>query len=180
MAVFSITVLVCNWKVASASERFDDCIECVLLIRCSHSVSVIWNTAKWLNSLCVLKYFPRKWNNLLRFQYLLTVICLFQGTEIDILETVQNLLRHCSNPTSFLKPLAKLFSVIRNKLSRHKLCLVFQVLHFYVSFCAFFTCSNSSRTKWIAVFNFSVHELKNLFNLHHLLSESNRIVYDRN
>ncbi|XP_065514435.1 small subunit processome component 20 homolog isoform X1 [Caloenas nicobarica] len=51
-----------------------------------------------------------------------------QGTEIDILETVQNLLRHCSNPTSFLKPLAKLFSVIRNKLSRHKLCSVFQTL----------------------------------------------------
>ncbi|KAM9293238.1 small subunit processome component 20 homolog isoform 2-T2 [Morus bassanus] len=51
-----------------------------------------------------------------------------QGTEIDILETVQNLLRHCSNPTSFLKPLAKLFSVIQNKLSRHKLCLVFQTL----------------------------------------------------
>uniref|UniRef100_A0A8C0AVP8 UTP20 small subunit processome component n=1 Tax=Buteo japonicus TaxID=224669 RepID=A0A8C0AVP8_9AVES len=51
-----------------------------------------------------------------------------QGTEIDILETVQNLLRHCSNPTTFLKPLAKLFSVIQNKLSRHKLCLVFQTL----------------------------------------------------
>ncbi|KFP79677.1 Small subunit processome component 20, partial [Acanthisitta chloris] len=51
-----------------------------------------------------------------------------QGTQIDILETVQNLLRHCSNPASFLKPLAKLFSVIQNKLSRHKLCLVFQTL----------------------------------------------------
>ncbi|NWH65197.1 UTP20 protein, partial [Geococcyx californianus] len=51
-----------------------------------------------------------------------------QGTEIDILETVQNLLKHCSNPTSFLKPLAKLFSVIQNKLSRHRLCLVFQTL----------------------------------------------------
>ncbi|KAM9389678.1 small subunit processome component 20 homolog [Phaethornis superciliosus] len=51
-----------------------------------------------------------------------------QGTETDILETVQNLLRHCSDPTSFLKPLAKLFSVIQNKLSRHKLCLVFQTL----------------------------------------------------
>ncbi|XP_061213380.1 small subunit processome component 20 homolog [Neopsephotus bourkii] len=51
-----------------------------------------------------------------------------QSTEIDILETVQNLLQHCSNPTSFLKPLAKLFSVIQNKLSRHKLCLVFQTL----------------------------------------------------
>ncbi|NXL92133.1 UTP20 protein, partial [Alectura lathami] len=51
-----------------------------------------------------------------------------QDAEIDILETVQNLLRHCSDPTSFLKPLAKLFSVIQNKLSRQKLCLVFQTL----------------------------------------------------
>ncbi|XP_071408091.1 small subunit processome component 20 homolog [Pithys albifrons albifrons] len=51
-----------------------------------------------------------------------------QATEIDILETVQNLLRHCANPTNFLKPLAKLFSVIQNKLSRNKLCLVFQTL----------------------------------------------------
>uniref|UniRef100_A0A8B9S342 UTP20 small subunit processome component n=1 Tax=Apteryx owenii TaxID=8824 RepID=A0A8B9S342_APTOW len=51
-----------------------------------------------------------------------------QDAEIDILETVQNLLRHCSNPTSFLKPLSKLFSVIQNKLSRQKLCLAFQTL----------------------------------------------------
>ncbi|KAM4748821.1 small subunit processome component 20 homolog [Rhinophrynus dorsalis] len=51
-----------------------------------------------------------------------------QDTEIDILETVQNLLRHCSNPASFLKPLAKLFSVIQNKLSRQTLSTTFQVL----------------------------------------------------
>uniref|UniRef100_A0A8C0GJE3 UTP20 small subunit processome component n=1 Tax=Chelonoidis abingdonii TaxID=106734 RepID=A0A8C0GJE3_CHEAB len=51
-----------------------------------------------------------------------------QDTEIDILVTVQNLLRHCLNPTSFLKPLAKLFSVIQNKLSRQTLCVVFQTL----------------------------------------------------
>uniref|UniRef100_A0A663MTT8 UTP20 small subunit processome component n=1 Tax=Athene cunicularia TaxID=194338 RepID=A0A663MTT8_ATHCN len=48
-----------------------------------------------------------------------------QGTEIDILETVQNLLRHCSDPTSFLKPLAKLFSVIQNKLYAQFLCSLF-------------------------------------------------------
>uniref|UniRef100_A0A8C8SVZ5 UTP20 small subunit processome component n=1 Tax=Pelusios castaneus TaxID=367368 RepID=A0A8C8SVZ5_9SAUR len=54
---------------------------------------------------------------------------IMQDTEIDILVTVQNLLRHCLNPASFLKPLAKLFSVIQNKLSRQTLCLVFQVLH---------------------------------------------------
>ncbi|KAM9311073.1 small subunit processome component 20 homolog [Gastrophryne carolinensis] len=51
-----------------------------------------------------------------------------EDTEIDILETVQNLLRHCLNPTSFLKPLGKLFAVIQNKLSRKKLCTTFQVL----------------------------------------------------
>uniref|UniRef100_A0A8C4VGI6 UTP20 small subunit processome component n=1 Tax=Gopherus evgoodei TaxID=1825980 RepID=A0A8C4VGI6_9SAUR len=51
-----------------------------------------------------------------------------EGTEIDILVTVQNLLRHCENPTSFLKPLAKLFSIIQNKLSRQTLCVVFQTL----------------------------------------------------
>ncbi|KAK7813688.1 hypothetical protein U0070_001394 [Myodes glareolus] len=50
-----------------------------------------------------------------------------QDTELDILVTVQNLLQHCLNPTSFLKPLAKLFSVIQNKLSRQLLCTVFQV-----------------------------------------------------
>ncbi|XP_077628408.1 small subunit processome component 20 homolog isoform X2 [Crocuta crocuta] len=51
-----------------------------------------------------------------------------QDTEIDILVTVQNLLRHCLEPTSFLKPLAKLFSVIKNKSSRQLLCTVFQTL----------------------------------------------------
>ncbi|XP_015982509.2 small subunit processome component 20 homolog isoform X1 [Rousettus aegyptiacus] len=51
-----------------------------------------------------------------------------QDTEVDILVTVQNLLKHCLDPTSFLKPLAKLFSVIKNKLSRQLLCTVFQTL----------------------------------------------------
>ncbi|XP_048356593.1 small subunit processome component 20 homolog isoform X1 [Sphaerodactylus townsendi] len=51
-----------------------------------------------------------------------------QDTEIDILETVQNLLKHCLNPADFLKPLAKLFSVVQNKLSRQTLCTVFQTL----------------------------------------------------
>ncbi|KAG8439453.1 hypothetical protein GDO86_005604 [Hymenochirus boettgeri] len=51
-----------------------------------------------------------------------------QDTEVDILETVQNLLRHCSNHSIFLKPLARLFAVIQNKLSRQTLCVTFQVL----------------------------------------------------
>ncbi|XP_066490771.1 small subunit processome component 20 homolog [Tiliqua scincoides] len=51
-----------------------------------------------------------------------------QDTEIDILETVQNLLEHCTSPADFLKPLAKLFSVVQNKLSRQTLCTVFQTL----------------------------------------------------
>lgn len=40
---------------------------------------------------------------------------------------MQNLLKHCLEPTSFLKPLAKLFSVIKNKQSRQLLCTIFQV-----------------------------------------------------
>ncbi|KAM5288941.1 small subunit processome component 20 homolog [Ctenodactylus gundi] len=51
-----------------------------------------------------------------------------QDTEVDILVTVQNLLKHCADPTNFLKPIAKLFSVIQNKLSRKLLCTVFQSL----------------------------------------------------
>lgn len=110
-------------------------------------------------------------------RFWLTDLCLFQDAEIDILETVQNLLRHCSNPASFLKPLAKLFSVIQNKLSRQKLCLVFQVLHFYMSFCVFFPCFNRARTKkkknqQDLSLLLIVHELKNLFSLYHLLSGS--------
>ncbi|KAM4037263.1 small subunit processome component 20 homolog isoform 2-T2 [Anomaloglossus baeobatrachus] len=53
---------------------------------------------------------------------------LSQDTEVDILETVQNLLRHCLNPSSFLKPLGKLFAIVQNKLSRQTLCATFQVL----------------------------------------------------
>uniref|UniRef100_A0A8C5L0M4 UTP20 small subunit processome component n=1 Tax=Jaculus jaculus TaxID=51337 RepID=A0A8C5L0M4_JACJA len=49
-----------------------------------------------------------------------------QDTELDLLVTVQNLLQHCLDPTTFLRPLAKLFSVIKNKLSRQLLCTVFQ------------------------------------------------------
>ncbi|GCB68829.1 hypothetical protein scyTo_0000958 [Scyliorhinus torazame] len=51
-----------------------------------------------------------------------------QDTEIDILQTIQNLLQHCSSPSTFVKPLAALFSVIQNKLSRQTLCSVFQTL----------------------------------------------------
>lgn len=51
-----------------------------------------------------------------------------QDTEIDILETIQNLMRHCVNPSNFLKPLGKLFAVVQNKLSRETLCSTFQVL----------------------------------------------------
>ncbi|KAM5255099.1 small subunit processome component 20 homolog isoform 2-T2 [Hipposideros larvatus] len=51
-----------------------------------------------------------------------------EETEVDILVTVQNLLKHCLEPPSFLRPLAKLFSVIKNKLSRQLLCTVFETL----------------------------------------------------
>ncbi|XP_048404834.1 small subunit processome component 20 homolog [Stegostoma tigrinum] len=51
-----------------------------------------------------------------------------QDTEIDILETIQNLLQHCSEPATFIKPLATLFSVVQNRLARQTLCSVFQTL----------------------------------------------------
>ncbi|XP_047431848.1 small subunit processome component 20 homolog isoform X2 [Mugil cephalus] len=51
-----------------------------------------------------------------------------QETEIDILATIQNLLRQCMQPSDFLRPLTKLFSVIHNKLPRQALTNVFQTL----------------------------------------------------
>uniref|UniRef100_A0A3Q1ECN8 UTP20 small subunit processome component n=1 Tax=Acanthochromis polyacanthus TaxID=80966 RepID=A0A3Q1ECN8_9TELE len=51
-----------------------------------------------------------------------------QETEIDILATVQNLLRQCLQPSAFLRPLSKLFSIIHNKLPRQALTSVFQTL----------------------------------------------------
>ncbi|KAL2102527.1 hypothetical protein ACEWY4_001695 [Coilia grayii] len=51
-----------------------------------------------------------------------------QETELDILETVQNLLKQCSNPAEFLKPLSRLLSGLSNKLSRQALCAVFETL----------------------------------------------------
>ncbi|GAA6066162.1 small subunit processome component 20 homolog, partial [Tachysurus ichikawai] len=51
-----------------------------------------------------------------------------EETELDILNTVQNLLKQSSEPRVFLKPLSKLFSIIRNKASRKALCEVFKTL----------------------------------------------------
>ncbi|KAG7320342.1 hypothetical protein KOW79_016195 [Hemibagrus wyckioides] len=51
-----------------------------------------------------------------------------EETELDILSTVQNLLRQCSEPSIFLKPLSKLFSIIRSKPCRKALCEVFKTL----------------------------------------------------
>ncbi|KAM8982078.1 small subunit processome component 20 homolog [Sarcophilus harrisii] len=56
-----------------------------------------------------------------------------EDTEIDILVTIQNLLKNCQDPTSFLKPLSRLFSVIQNKMSRQMLCTVFKTLSDYDS-----------------------------------------------
>uniref|UniRef100_A0A3Q2XQB0 UTP20 small subunit processome component n=1 Tax=Hippocampus comes TaxID=109280 RepID=A0A3Q2XQB0_HIPCM len=49
-------------------------------------------------------------------------------TELDILATIQNLLQQCVQPSAFLQPLSKLFSVIHNKLPRKALTSVFQTL----------------------------------------------------
>uniref|UniRef100_A0AAX7VDC5 UTP20 small subunit processome component n=1 Tax=Astatotilapia calliptera TaxID=8154 RepID=A0AAX7VDC5_ASTCA len=50
-----------------------------------------------------------------------------QETEIDLLATIQNLLRQCDKPSAFLRPLSKLFSIIHNKLPRQALTNVFKV-----------------------------------------------------
>lgn len=52
---------------------------------------------------------------------------LSQEVEIDILATIQNLLRQCVQPSAFLRPLSKLFSIIHHKLARQALTNVFQV-----------------------------------------------------
>uniref|UniRef100_A0A8C4Z7G3 UTP20 small subunit processome component n=1 Tax=Gadus morhua TaxID=8049 RepID=A0A8C4Z7G3_GADMO len=51
-----------------------------------------------------------------------------QDTEMDILATVQNLLRRCLDPSEFLAPLSKLFSIIMNKLPRMALTKTFLTL----------------------------------------------------
>ncbi|XP_075867628.1 small subunit processome component 20 homolog [Nelusetta ayraudi] len=51
-----------------------------------------------------------------------------QETELDILATIQNLLRQCVQPSSFLQPLSKLFSIIHHKLPMQALVSVFQTL----------------------------------------------------
>ncbi|KAF5898818.1 small subunit processome component 20, partial [Clarias magur] len=51
-----------------------------------------------------------------------------EETELDILSTVQNLLKQCSEHSVFLKPLSKLFSIVRNKPCRKVLCEIFKTL----------------------------------------------------
>ncbi|XP_047246285.1 small subunit processome component 20 homolog isoform X2 [Girardinichthys multiradiatus] len=51
-----------------------------------------------------------------------------QETEIDLLATIQNLLRQSVQPSAFLQPLGKLFAVVHNKLPRQALTTVFQTL----------------------------------------------------
>ncbi|KAM4523536.1 small subunit processome component 20 homolog [Fundulus diaphanus] len=51
-----------------------------------------------------------------------------QEMEIDLLATIQNLLRQSVQPSAFLRPLGKLFAVVHNKLPRQALTSVFQTL----------------------------------------------------
>ncbi|XP_038143159.1 small subunit processome component 20 homolog [Cyprinodon tularosa] len=51
-----------------------------------------------------------------------------QETEIDLLATIQNLLRRSVQPSAFLRPIGKLFAIIHNKLPRQALTNVFQTL----------------------------------------------------
>ncbi|XP_077399499.1 small subunit processome component 20 homolog [Vanacampus margaritifer] len=51
-----------------------------------------------------------------------------EEAQLDILATIQNLLQQCVQPSAFLQPLSKLFSVIHGKLPRKALTSVFQTL----------------------------------------------------
>ncbi|XP_007577486.1 small subunit processome component 20 homolog [Poecilia formosa] len=51
-----------------------------------------------------------------------------QETELDLLATIQNLLRQSDQPSAFLQPLGKLFAVIHKKLPRQALTTVYQTL----------------------------------------------------
>uniref|UniRef100_A0A3Q2Q9V5 UTP20 small subunit processome component n=1 Tax=Fundulus heteroclitus TaxID=8078 RepID=A0A3Q2Q9V5_FUNHE len=50
-----------------------------------------------------------------------------QEMEIDLLATIQNLLRQSAQPAAFLRPLGKLFAVVHHKLPRQALTSVFQL-----------------------------------------------------
>ncbi|XP_043964664.1 small subunit processome component 20 homolog [Gambusia affinis] len=51
-----------------------------------------------------------------------------QETELDLLATMQNLLRQSDQPSTFLRPLGKLFAIIHKKLPRQALTTVYQTL----------------------------------------------------
>ncbi|XP_054911685.1 small subunit processome component 20 homolog [Poeciliopsis prolifica] len=51
-----------------------------------------------------------------------------QETELDLLATIQNLLRQSDQPSAFLQPLGKLFAIIHKKLPRQALTTVYQTL----------------------------------------------------
>ncbi|XP_008399503.1 small subunit processome component 20 homolog isoform X2 [Poecilia reticulata] len=51
-----------------------------------------------------------------------------QETELDLLATIQNLLRQSDQPSAFLQPLGKLFTIIHKKLPRQALTTVYQTL----------------------------------------------------
>uniref|UniRef100_A0A3Q2C7Z2 UTP20 small subunit processome component n=1 Tax=Cyprinodon variegatus TaxID=28743 RepID=A0A3Q2C7Z2_CYPVA len=56
-----------------------------------------------------------------------------QETEIDLLATIQNLLRRSVQPSAFLRQIGKLFAIIHNKLPRQALTNVFQFLNAFDS-----------------------------------------------
>ncbi|XP_077566014.1 small subunit processome component 20 homolog [Stigmatopora nigra] len=51
-----------------------------------------------------------------------------EETELNILATVQNLLKQCLHPSAFLETMSKLFAIINNKLPREALVRVFKTL----------------------------------------------------
>uniref|UniRef100_A0A3B3Y953 Uncharacterized protein n=1 Tax=Poecilia mexicana TaxID=48701 RepID=A0A3B3Y953_9TELE len=86
--------------------------------------------AKELNILSVSRFVSDKEQSSMLINLLLPYLLRgnnSQETELDLLATIQNLLRQSDQPSAFLQPLGKLFAVIHKKLPRQALTTVYQL-----------------------------------------------------
>uniref|UniRef100_A0A3B3UBG5 UTP20 small subunit processome component n=1 Tax=Poecilia latipinna TaxID=48699 RepID=A0A3B3UBG5_9TELE len=86
--------------------------------------------AKELNILSVSRFVSDKEQSSMLINLLLPYLVRgnnSQETELDLLATIQNLLRQSDQPSAFLQPLGKLFAVIHKKLPRQALTTVYQL-----------------------------------------------------
>uniref|UniRef100_A0A3P9PDG0 UTP20 small subunit processome component n=1 Tax=Poecilia reticulata TaxID=8081 RepID=A0A3P9PDG0_POERE len=86
--------------------------------------------AKELNILSVSRFVSDKEQSSMLINLLLPYLLRgnnSQETELDLLATIQNLLRQSDQPSAFLQPLGKLFTIIHKKLPRQALTTVYQL-----------------------------------------------------